>query len=414
MGGTLRQEIQVYRNLVIGLVLPVVLSGCLMNDSVNEAATSNAPSPTGSNSPPKITGNAPRMIRVGVTYTFHPNATDPESDALSFSIRNKPTWLNFDATIGYLSGMPALGNEGTYNDIEITVTDGKMETKLPPFSITVEPTTAPNMPPEIDGIPAASVIVGRTYSFTPSGSDPDGDMLTYSIQNMPIWATFNSSSGRLSGVPGAGEEGAYANIAITVSDSSMTSSLPEFSIDVFAENSAPQISGTPATIGTVGQNYSFIPTATDLDDDTLTFSIQNKPGWAQFNTATGVLSGTPQAGDANTYANISISVSDGELSDVLPAFTITVNQIGRGAATLNWIAPTQNEDGSQLTDLAGYKIYYGTSPGSYSNEITINNPGITSYVVSSLAPNTWYFVSTSFNASGMESDFSNQVARTVN
>ena len=51
---------------------------------------------------------------------------------------------------------------------------------------------------------------------------------------------------------------------------------------------------------------------------------------------------------------------------------------GSGSATLSWAAPTKNEDGTALTDLAGYKLYWGTTPGSYPNSVTINNPGRTS------------------------------------
>ncbi len=126
------------------------------------------------------------------------------------------------------------------------------------------------------------------------------------------------------------------------------------------------------------------------------------------------MSGTPQVGDAGSYTNISIGVSDGNLSDTLPGFTITVNQVSLGSATLNWTPPTQNTDGSNLMDLAGYKIYYGTSPDSYLNQITINNPGVTTYVVDNLTPNTWYLVSTAFNSSGMESDVSNVATKTIN
>lgn len=322
--------------------------------------------------------------------------------------------MAFDSNIGYLAGVPSLGDEGTYNDIEISAFDGDVSTLLTPFSITVESTSAPNMPPEIDGSPATNVIAGKNYSFTPSGSDPDGDRLMYSIVNKPGWATFDSVSGSLSGVPGTGSIGTYANIAITVSDGVLSSSLPAFAITVAATNSAPQITGSPDTSVTVGQNYRFAPTTTDVDDDQLTFNIQNKPGWAQFNTSTGILSSTPQAGDVGSYENILISVSDGDLNDNLPSFTITVDQINTGSATLSWIPPTQNDDGSPLTNLAGYKIYYGLTPGAYSNQIAIDNPGITTYVVNNLAPGTWYFVSTSINSSGIESDVSNVVTRTVN
>ena len=67
-----------------------------------------------------------------------------------------------------------------------------------------------------------------------------------------------------------------------------------------------------------------------------------------------------------------------------------------------------------MTDLAGYKIRYGTSSGSYSDTITINNPGLSSYLVEDLAGADWYFVMTSFNSSGIESSYSIEVSKTVN
>lgn len=409
-----RQRVQGYRYVVIGLALPFVLSGCLMDEPEAQATASNVPPSSRANNPPQLSGNAPRIVKIGVQYSFMPTATDPEGDLITFRISNRPTWMSFNSDIGFLTGTPSSGNEGTYNDIEITATDGELSTTLPPFSITVESTAAPNMPPEIDGIPATNVIVGNNYSFTPSGSDPDGDLLTYSIANRPTWATFNSASGRLSGAPNAGNIGTNTNIAITVSDGVLTSSLPAFSITVAAANSAPQISGAPDNRVTVGQNYLFTPSASDVDGDQLTYTIQNRPGWAQFNSSTGDLSGTPQAANVGSYSNIIISVSDGSVSDSLPGFAITVDQVSTGAATLSWTPPTENDDGTPLVNLAGYRIYYGTTPGNYPNQITISNPGITSYVVDNLAPNTWYFVSTSFNSTGMESGISNMTTITIN
>ena len=217
--------IQAYRSLVIGLALPIVLSGCLTDKTVDQAATGIAPAPTSGNSPPQLTGKPPRIVKVGVRYSFLPVAIDLDGDALTFSIDNKPTWMTFDSSIGYLSGIPSIGNEGTHNDIEISAHDADISTMFPPFSITVESISTPNMPPEISGTPANSVVVGNNYSFTPSGSDPDGDQLTYSVLNLPFWATFNSATGRLSGMPNKGDEGTYTNIAITVSDSVLTSSM---------------------------------------------------------------------------------------------------------------------------------------------------------------------------------------------
>ena len=84
-----------------------------------------------------------------------------------------------------------------------------------------------------------------------------------------------------------------------------------------------------------------------------------------------------------------------------------------GSATLNWTAPTRNEDGSALGDLAGYKLYWGTEPGSYPNSVTIDNPSVTTYVVENLTAGTYQFVATAFNTSGVESRFSNTATKTV-
>ena len=81
---------------------------------------------------------------------------------------------------------------------------------------------------------------------------------------------------------------------------------------------------------------------------------------------------------------------------------------------VNWTPPTENEDGSPLTDLAGYKFYWGTTPGVYSDSVTVNNPGISSYVIDNLAPGTYEFVARSFDSEGVESAYSNPTTRTVN
>ena len=178
-------------------------------------------------------------------------------------------------------------------------------------------------------------------------------------------------------------------------------------------NSSPTISGNPPPAVVVGEMYDFKPTAYDPDGDSLTFTITNKPNWASFNTSTGRLSGQPTLGNVGTIANIVVSVSDGKASRSLQAFSVTVSQTALGNVTLSWVAPTQDSDGTPLMDLAGYKICYGTSSQNYSHEININSPGMTTYVMDNLVPDTYYFAATSFNASGVESDFSREAVRTV-
>lgn len=403
-----------WRFSAICLSAALLLNACLMNDPVEEEASAAPSPPPAQNSPPAISGTPAQMVKVGVAYGFTPAASDPDSDPLSFSIQNRPNWASFDTGSGALTGIPLLGSEGTYSDIAITVTDGSMSATLPPFTITVEAATAPNMPPEISGTPPASVIVGNAYAFTPSASDPDGDPLTFSIQNRPSWAAFDPITGALSGTPQSGDEGIYAGIAITVSDPLVSASLPSFSITVAAANVAPVISGTPGPEATVGQLYVFTPTASDANGDTLTFTVANLPSWATFDSTNGELRGTPGAGDIGNYPNISITVSDGSLTDSLPPFGIDVVQSTLGSALLSWTAPTTNTDGSPLTDLAGFRIYYGNDPANLSNRIDINNPGVNSHTVDNLTTGTWYFESSAFNSAGVESVRSNRASKVIN
>jgi hypothetical protein len=72
-----------------------------------------------------------------------------------------------------------------------------------------------------------------------------------------------------------------------------------------------------------------------------------------------------------------------------------------------------NTDGSSLVDLAGYKIKYGTSPGSYPNVVDVANEGLTSYVVENLDPDIHYFVVTAYDNANMESEHSNEASAVI-
>jgi hypothetical protein len=169
------------------------------------------------------------------------------------------------------------------------------------------------------------------------------------------------------------------------------------------------ITGSPATSDTVGQPYSFVPTATG-GGATLTYSIANMPAWARFNTTTGALTGTPNNTQAGTFSNITISVSNGSASASLPAFSIVVDM---GSATLSWSAPTRNTNGTPLTDLAGYTIYYGTDPNDLTQTINVPMPSATSFEVSNLPPGTYYFAVAAYTSIGTQSEAASAGSKTI-
>ena len=181
--------------------------------------------------------------------------------------------------------------------------------------------------PTISGSPVTSIAANTAYFFQPSATDADGDTLTFTINAKPSWMTFDRNTGRLAGTPSAADVGVYRSIVVSVSDGRTSVSLPAFDVTVTgipAANGAPTISGTPPTAAVAGEPYSFAPTADDPDGDALTFTIVNRPSWASFTEQDGLLSGTPEPGDAGTYTGIVISVSDGNTETSLDPFDLTV------------------------------------------------------------------------------------------
>ena len=175
------------------------------------------------------------------------------------------------------------------------------------------------------------------------------------------------------------------------------------------------MSGTPGATAVVGQAYSFQPAAADANGDQLTFTVANLPGWASFDRTTGRITGTPTAPQVGSYANITITVSDGTATATVGPFTITVSDVANasGSATLSWIAPTQNTDGSSLGNLAGFRVMYGRTSGNLDQTVNLDNPSLSRYVVENLSSGTWYFAVVAVNAAGQTSQLSNTASKTV-
>jgi len=370
---------------------------------------------------PSISGSPATTATVGTAYSFTPTASAPNNLSLSFSVSNMPAWATFNTSTGTLSGTPAAANVGTFSNIVIRARDRYSSSSLPAFSITVAaaavitpPPVSP--PPVIAGSPATKVTAGSAYSFTPTASDPSGKTLSFSIQNKPAWGVFSIVTGALTGTPTTAQVGTYSGIIITASDGTSSAALNSFSISVTAP-AGPTISGAPATSVTAGSAYTFTPTTTDPSGGTLSFSVTNKPSWATFNISNGALSGTPVAANVGSYSGIVISVSDGTSTAALPSFAIAVSAASggttTGSATLSWVTPTLNSDGSALTNLAGYYVYYGTSASNLSNSVTVANSAATSYTISNLSAATWYFGVKSYTTTGVVSAMSNVGSKTI-
>lgn len=98
-----------------------------------------------------------------------------------------------------------------------------------------QPAAPVNQAPSISGLPTDSIEVGNPYSFIPTASDPDGDPLTFRLQNAPMWMLVNDATGEISGTPTSNNIGSIEGILLTVSDGRATASLPLFSVTVTPE-----------------------------------------------------------------------------------------------------------------------------------------------------------------------------------
>lgn len=182
------------------------------------------------------------------------------------------------------------------------------------------------------------------------------------------------------------------------------------------DGSSPGLAGSPATTVAAGQSYRFQPRVVNVGKGrSLSFTIANKPSWASFSSSTGQLSGTPTASQVGVFPAIQISLQAGAVHASLPTFSITVVSpspppTSASSVTIFWQAPTENTDGSVLSNLGGYRIYYGGASGEYSSSIDVSNPGLTSYVVQNLPAGEYFFAVTSYTSAGEESGFSPEVS----
>ena len=144
-------------------------------------------------------------------------------------------------------------------------------------------------------------------------------------------------------------------------------------------------------------------TLKDSDNNAVTGIVTYSGTTATWTPSSNLTSGT-------TYtATITTSVKDAAGNNMTSDKTWSFTTLG----ILTWDAPTKNLDGTDLKDLAGYKVYYGTSSGSYTTPIEVGKD-VTTYAVKTLsAGTTYYFTVTAYNEIGNESDYSNEVSKTI-
>jgi len=153
--------------------------------------------------------------------------------------------------------------------------------------------------------------------------------------------------------------------SVVVSSEPVIDPVTVVTIDPLPTNNAPVLSGSPRRNLTVGDAYIFRPVASDINGDTLAFTIINQPAWATFNRSTGRLYGTPEANDVGVKGGIIIEVSDGELTSSIGPFSIRVN--APVVTTESVVQPVKKHNPGHYLALYGYEkqsaMYDAAWPG---------------------------------------------------
>jgi len=316
------------------------------------------------NRAPTLTSIGSKIVTAGNNLQFTVSATDQDGDTLTYSSQNLPSGAAFNSLTRTFSWTPSLNQAGSYN-LTFRVSDGSLSDSET-ITITVE--SAPycgdgqcngsencsscpqdcgecpsvNNPPVLNTIGNKNINERQTLSFTISATDPDGDVLNYSVQNRPLGSTYVNQT--FSWTPSYDQSGTY-NVTFIVSDSKLTDT-ETITIIVYDVNRAPILSSIGNKSINENGTLSFTISAADPDNDPLFYSIQNRPSGASFNAVTGAFTWTPSYDQSGTY-DVTFIVSDAEYTDQ-ETITITVSNINR-APVLTSIGDKTATTGTSLT-----------------------------------------------------------------
>ena len=253
--------------------------------------------------------------------------------------------------------MKSAGSCASMDDINATIHQ---------YSLDLIAATEPaNSPPVISGTASNSIEEGVFYMFTPTSNDADNDNLFFSVENLPVWAQFDITTGTILGVPMHKDVGLHENIVITVSDGSATSSLSGISINV----TDAQFTGIESPLLSKIYAYSVYLGTSNDNLDTL------------IDIGTG-----SQVRAQNTFPS----------SD-----------------TYYYSIVARDADGNKIllsnTEIAGYRVYLGASSDALSAAYNLTEGTDRIYWINELLPGTYFLSFSTYDVNGNESALSNIV-----
>ncbi len=174
----------------------------------NKAASPLTASPCDAtaNQPPVITSAPPITASPGVAYSYQVQASDPNGDALTYSLGAGPQGMSFNAT-GLISWTPTEGQTGD-NAVTVQVSDGRGGSAEQSFAVSVAAPPGVNHAPAFSSSLLGSITIGQTFNYDANAVDLDGDTVVFALLQSPTGAVINQFSGLIGWTPSASQVGA--------------------------------------------------------------------------------------------------------------------------------------------------------------------------------------------------------------
>jgi hypothetical protein len=283
---------------------------------------------------PTITTTPVGSVLEDTEYLIDFNCVDDGQGTITYVLSTNASWLVIDPATGVVNGTANNSLVGSYW-VNVTVLDGKGGLDFKNFSLEVI-----NAEPTITTTPATNAFEDVYFEQDFDSIDDGQGAITYSLTTDALWLSMDPVNGTIWGTPLDSDIGSYW-VNITVNDGVGGTHSLNYSLFVLNTNDPPVIVTSNVGAAIEDSLYSVDYDHTDLDSDSVTWSLTTDAGWLDINPGTGVLSGTPGNSDVGSYF-VNITASDGNGGFDYTEFSLVVSNTNDAPSIPSLLFPSDD------------------------------------------------------------------------